>query len=386
MNPLTYAEYDSLLILVAGAKGAIGSTLAASVAAFHHNPASVLPWLTTADAFSHMDLLNHIHMAGWDTQDRDLTQALNGHQVLPAHLWKPFSADISEYHILNAPSSSWKLEEQVAKLSSDINSFRSLYPRAIPVFINLLPAAMNPDLSQYKDFEQLYEKLEIKVSADFPDLAYFMAAIQSGIPVVNFTPNTVEIPAVISASKNRKVPLAGRDGKTGQTYFKMVLASALKARNLYVDGWYSVNILGNKDGENLMDHNRAASKVANKTKLLDEILGYSVGENYHTSTHMVRIDYYPPRGDAKEAWDVIDLQGLFGLPMSIRMNFQARDSVLAAPMVLDLSRWMAALQIAGRFGAIPELGFYFKKPVGENPSVSFEGQIAALNNLRKDFC
>jgi myo-inositol-1-phosphate synthase len=133
-----------------------------------------------------------------------------------------------------------------------------------------------------------------------------------------------------------------------------------------------------------MDPERAAGKVANKTDLLDDILGYPVGQQYNTTSHKVHIDYYPPRGDAKEAWDVIDFQGMFNLPMSIRLNFQARDSILAAPMVLDLARWMAALKMAGRSGLIPELAFYFKKPLGQNPPLSFQSQMAGLRNLEME--
>ena len=130
-----------------------------------------------------------------------------------------------------------------------------------------------------------------------------------------------------------------------------------------------------------MDPKKAAGKLSHKTEILDDILGYSVGERYDVSSHKVQIDYYPPRGDAKEAWDVIDFLGVFGLPMSIRLNFQARDSVLATPMVLDLARWMVAVQMEGRSGPIPELGFYYKKPVGDNPPLTFQDQIAKLQQL-----
>jgi myo-inositol-1-phosphate synthase len=164
----------------------------------------------------------------------------------------------------------------------------------------------------------------------------------------------------------------------------VVLASALKARNLLVDGWYSLNILGNADGANLMDPARAAGKLHNKTSLLDDILEYEVGQNYGTPTHKVHIDYYPPRGDAKEAWDAIDFKGLFGLPMSIRLNLLGRDSILAAPLVLDLARWVAALHLAGRSGPIPELGFYFKKPVGDDPPLTFQDQVTSLAKLERE--
>jgi myo-inositol-1-phosphate synthase len=205
--------------------------------------------------------------------------------------------------------------------------------------------------------------------------------VLSGVPVANFTPNEIEIPCLLHEAEARGVPLAGRDGKTGQTYLKVVLASALKARRLYVDGWYSLNILGNADGKNLMEPGKAEGKLMNKTEILDEILGYPVGERYQAAAHKVHIDYYPPRGDAKEAWDVIDFKGLFGLPMSLRLNLQGRDSILAAPLVLDLARWLAVLQKAGKSGLVPELGFYFKKPLGANPSLTFEDQWIDLQHL-----
>jgi myo-inositol-1-phosphate synthase len=163
-----------------------------------------------------------------------------------------------------------------------------------------------------------------------------------------------------------------------------VLASALKARQLFVDGWYSLNILGNADGANLMVPERAAGKLANKTNLLDDVLGYAVGERYGQPTHKVHIDYYPPRGDAKEAWDVIDFRGLFDLPMSLRIDLQGRDSILAAPMVIDLARWMFMLQLAGRRGLVPELAFFFKHPLGANVLRTFQDQLAALDQLEAE--
>ena len=205
----------------------------------------------------------------------------------------------------------------------------------------------------------------------------------SNVPLVNFSPNEVEIPTIIEASLEHRVPIAGRDGKTGQTYLKTVLASAFKERSLTIQGWYSLNILGNEDGRNLMDPNRAAGKVANKTGLLEEILGYDIGDKTGYPSHKVHIDYYPPRGDAKEAWDVIDFKGLFDLPMSLRLNLQGRDSILAAPLVLDLGRWMSALHAAGRAGPVPELAFFFKKPVGDNPPTTFQQQAEQLRQLEK---
>jgi myo-inositol-1-phosphate synthase len=368
-----------LLLLVAGAKGAIGTTLATAVAAMQTVPQTVLPGLTTADRFAFLGDCTAVTMAGWDTSPDDFPAAIERHGVLPTGSWQPHESRLVQMPVFEAPDVGSRIGDQVARLQADIRRCRERYPNARPVLINLLPAAC--DLENPADYADVDALMGERGTGSPPDLAYAIAAVEAGLPLVNFSPNTVELPAIIRRAEAQGVPLAGRDGKTGQTYFKVVLASALKARGLYIDGWYSLNILGNADGLNLMDPDRACGKLSNKTRLLDDILGYSVGEHYGRPSHKVHIDYYPPRGDAKEAWDVIDIKGIFGLPMSLRLNLQGRDSILAAPMALDLARWAAALQCAGFAGPIPDLGFYFKKPVGENAPLSFQDQIAALTRL-----
>lgn len=371
----------SLLLLVAGAKGAIGSTLAAAVSMLEHQPEKILPYLTTADKFSEIFPRQKVHFAGWDVTDHPMTTAILGHGVLPKDLWEPYRDEINRIKVFTPPDPGLSRAAQVQQIMRDMASLKSGFPLALPVFINLLPACAAEPLHTHETLSQLYAD---NSTSEFPDLSYALAAIASRIPVVNFTPNPLECPAVIQEAARNGVCMAGCDGKTGQTFFKVVLASALKARNLQVDGWYSLNILGNADGKNLMDPERAAGKLANKTQLLDDILGYPVGEKYGTPSHKVHIDYYPPRGDAKEAWDVIDLIGLFDLPMSIRINLQGRDSILAAPLVLDLARWMAALSTTDRNGLIPELGFYFKKPMGDCPPVTFQDQLNSLQSLENE--
>ncbi|WP_372682749.1 inositol-3-phosphate synthase [Desulfosarcina sp.] len=370
---------SQLLLLVAGAKGAIGTTLAAAVAAMQENPQLVLPGLTTAGKFPFLGDCRSVAMAGWDSSADNLTSAIARHGVLPEGMWLPHESRLAQIPVLDAPDAALSIASQVKQLQADIQQCRKRCPGAHPVLVNLLPAACDiSDPARFTTVDQILSRPDARI---LPDLAYVIAAVEAGIPVVNFTPNTVELPAVCSLAAANGVPLAGRDGKTGQTYFKVVLASALKARGLYVDGWYSLNILGNADGLNLMDPDHACGKLTNKTNLLDDILGYPVGERYGRSAHKVHIDYYPPRGDAKEAWDVIDLKGIFGMPMSLRLNLQGRDSILAAPMALDLARWAAALQIAGFAGPVPDLGFYFKKPVGDSAPLTFEDQLAALESL-----
>ena len=369
-----------LLLLVAGAKGAIASTLAVAVTACRNAPDAVLPSLTTRDKFPYLGTVDKTLLVGWDHDPQPMAVATLCQGILPESVCQLHADALDELSLKAAPSIDKRLSEQVDLLMSDIQSFRHDHPTAIPVLINLLPAAPLTSLSRCRDLAELYDTAD---SRTLPDLAYALAAVLSGIPVVNFTPNEIELPVLVAEAVKRNIPLCGRDGKTGQTYLKVVLASAMKARSFTVDGWYSLNILGNADGMNLMEPERAAGKMANKTDLLDDILGYGVGQRYGTPTHKVHIDYYPPRGDAKEAWDVIDFRGLFDLPMSIRINLQGRDSILAAPMVLDLARWMAALKLAGFSGPVADLGFFFKKPIGIHPPITFQEQLNSLAKLEQ---
>ncbi len=378
MKPLPENE-PHLLVLVAGAKGAIGTTLATAIAALNTNPEQVISYLTSADKFDFLGAPQAIRLAGWDPSPETTTEAITRHGVLSDGLWRRHEHFLNALSIMPAPDTAGSIGDAVSNLQDDIAEFQKKHPGGHCVFLNLLPAAC--DLADPEGYTSLERLKNENASGVLPDLAYVIAAVEAGIPVVNFSPNTVELPAIVQCAEENGVPLAGRDGKTGQTYFKVVLASALKARGLYVDGWYSLNILGNADGLNLMNPDNACGKLSNKTKLLDNILGYPVGERYRHPAHKVVIDYYPPRGDAKEAWDVIDVLGLFGMPMSLRLNLQGRDSILAAPMALDLARWAAALKVAGIAGPITELGFYFKKPAGDNAPQTFEDQLAALKRL-----
>lgn len=373
-------SYKSLLILAAGAKGAIGSTLAASISALRHDPGKVLPYLTTAGKFPWLFPQEAVNLAGWDIAAHSMTSAVREHGVLPSSAWASSADEIDRIQVLPAPPANASMAAQVDQIVHDIRTLTACFPESLPVFVNLLPAcgAVSPDV--WQEAADIVRHVNPVV---FPDMAYALGAVFAGIPIVNFTPNPIDCKALVQEAVKSGVPVAGRDGKTGQTFFKVVLASAFKARNLQVDGWYSLNILGNADGKNLMDPERASGKLANKTRLLDDILGYPVGRRYGEAAHKVHIDYYPPRGDAKEAWDVIDLNGIFDMPMSLRVNLQGRDSILAAPLVLDLARWMAALFLSGRKGLVPELGFYFKKPVGDSPPVTFQEQLNCLQMLEQ---
>jgi myo-inositol-1-phosphate synthase len=194
---------------------------------------------------------------------------------------------------------------------------------------------------------------------------YAWACLQEGIPYANGAPNlTVDFPAAWELAKKNGVPIAGKDFKTGQTLMKTVIAPALKARMLGVRGWFSTNILGNRDGEVLDDPGSFKSKETTKLGVLDYILQPEVYRQlYGELYHKVRIEYYPPRGDAKEGWDNIDLFGWLGYPMQIKIDFLCRDSILAAPIVLDLALLMDFAKRAGWSGIQEWLSFYFKCPM-----------------------
>jgi myo-inositol-1-phosphate synthase len=369
----------SPLLLIAGAKGAVGTTIAAAIADMKVHGRNTIPWLTTTNWVPENTFL-HLALAGWDPSDKTMMEALEHQEVLPPDRYRDQAVCLDQFDIRKPPAQNLSLEEKIRLLSEDIQEFMKSHPDNQPVLINLLPACEVTDLAQYRSLDEIFHHAD---TAHSPDLVYVITAIQCGVPVVNFTSNAVECPLLEQEAIKAGIPICGRDGKTGQTYLKVVIASALKARNLLVDGWYSLNILGNDDGKNLSDPQKAAGKLANKTEFLDTILGYRVGERYGRSTHKVVIDYYPPRGDCKEAWDVIDITGIFGLPMSLRMNMQLRDSILAAPMVVDLAVWMSALHAQGRSGLVPELAFYFKKAVGCNPPISFQDQADALRILEQ---
>ena len=197
-----------------------------------------------------------------------------------------------------------------------------------------------------------------------PSMIYAYAAIKSGVPFANGAPNlTADIPALTRLAEANRVPICGKDFKTGQTLMKTILAPGLKSRMLGLEGWYSTNILGNRDGEVLDDPENFKTKEESKLSVLEHILQPDVYPDlYDGFSHVVRINYYPPRGDNKEGWDAIDLFGWLGYKMQIKIDFLCRDSILAAPLALDLALFMDLAQRAGMKGVQEWLSFYFKAP------------------------
>ena len=195
-------------------------------------------------------------------------------------------------------------------------------------------------------------------------MIYAYAAIKEGIPYANAAPNlSADVPALVELAQKTRTPIAGKDLKTGQTLIKTIIAPGLKARLLGVEGWYSTNILGNRDGEVLDDPDSFKTKEESKKSVLDYILQpHLYPDLYSHIHHVVRINYYPPRGDNKEGWDNIDLVGWLGYPMQLKINFLCRDSILAAPIVLDVALFLDLAKRSGMGGIQEWLSFYFKSP------------------------
>ncbi len=217
----------------------------------------------------------------------------------------------------------------------------------------------------HRNLENFEAAMEANDEAIAPSMIYAYAALMEGVPFANGAPNlTVDIPAMTTLAHTNNVPICGKDFKTGQTLLKTVLAPMLKARMLGVNGWYSTNILGNRDGEVLDDPESFKTKEESKLGVLEYVLQPDLyPELYGEVYHKVRINYYPPRGDNKEGWDNIDIFGWLGYPMQIKVNFLCRDSILAAPLVLDLALFMDLAQRTGMRGVQEWLSFYFKAPM-----------------------
>jgi myo-inositol-1-phosphate synthase len=221
------------------------------------------------------------------------------------------------------------------------------------------PAAVHQTL---KDFECGLQKNDPDIA---PSQIYAYAALKSGVPFANGAPNlTTDTPALLELARARQIPICGKDFKTGQTFIKTLLAPGFKARMLGMSGWFSTNILGNRDGEVLEDPGSFKSKEETKLSVLEQILQPDLyPQLYGNLYHAVRINYYPPRGDSKEGWDNIDIFGWLGYPMQIKIDFLCRDSILAAPLVLDLVLFLDLAQRAGMKGIQEWLSFYFKAPM-----------------------
>ncbi len=276
--------------------------------------------------------------------------------------------------------------ELAERLIQDMAGFKTKnnLDRIVIVWCGSTETYLEPD-PVWNDMQSFEKGLVEDHDAISSSMIYAYAAIKSGIPYVNGAPHmTLDIPALLDLAQKNNVPVAGKDFKTGQTLMKTMLAPGIKARMLGCSGWFSTNILGNRDGEVLDEPLSFKSKEVTKLSVLDYILQIEkYPELYKDLYHKVKINYYPPRGDNKEGWDNIDIFGWLGYPMQIKVNFLCRDSILAAPIVLDLALFIDLAQRAGLGGIQEWLSFYLKSPMtgeGLYPEHDLFIQLTKLKN------
>ena len=277
------------------------------------------------------------------------------------------------------------------QLRQDIRDFKAKHKldRVVIVWCASTEIFIKPG-PQHATIEQFEKAMERNDEAIAPSMLYAYAAIMEGVPYANGAPNlAVDTPALIQLAIDKGVPIMGKDFKTGQTWMKTVIGPGLKARMLGLAGWYSTNILGNRDGEVLDDPASFKTKEESKLSVLHDILQPEIYPDlYKDFAHVVRINYYPPRGDNKEGWDNIDIVGWMGYPMQIKVNFLCRDSILAAPIVLDLALFMDFAHRAGMKGIQEWLSFYFKSPMaaaGLRPEHDLFIQQTKLKNTLRHY-
>ena len=323
--------------------------------------------------------LNDIVFGGWDIYDDNIYEAAITAGVLDTRLLekvrpdlekiKPMSAVFDADYVRNITGPNVKTADTkydlALALMEDIKNFQEENDCARIVIVWCASTEKYIEISESHQSLELFEiGLKNNDANIAPSMIYAYAALKMGIPFTNGAPNlTVDIPALMELANETNTPIAGKDFKTGQTLMKTILAPGLHARALGVRGWFSTNILGNRDGQVLDDPENFKTKEVSKLSVLDQIFKSETNPVlYGDMYHKVRINYYPPRGDNKEGWDNIDIFGWLGYEMQIKIDFLCRDSILAAPLVLDLALFMDLAKRAGMGGIQEWLSFYLKSP------------------------
>lgn len=344
--------------------------------------------------------LDDIVFGGWDIFEEDCYAAARTAGVLEQSLLdqvrseleavRPMPAVFDQQYVkrLDGPNvKRGRTKRDLADaLVDDIRAFKAQQgcDRLVLIWCGSTEIYMTPS-AVHQSVDALEAGLDANDPSIPPSMIYAYAAIKEGIPYANAAPNlSADIPALLELAGRHRVPIAGKDLKTGQTLIKTIMAPGLKARLLGVKGWYSTNILGNRDGEVLDDPESFKTKEESKKSVLDYIFQPHLYPGlYDDLHHVVRINYYPPRGDNKEGWDNIDLVGWLGYPMQLKINFLCRDSILAAPIVLDTAIFLDLAKRANMSGIQEWLSFYFKSPMhgpGLYPEHDLFIQLMKLKN------
>jgi myo-inositol-1-phosphate synthase len=344
--------------------------------------------------------LDNVVFGGWDIFEENSYEAARTAGVLDVSLLdqikpeleavKPWPAVFDQRYVkrLDGPNvKKGKNKKDLAEqVRADIRNFKNQHglDRMVMVWCGSTEVFMK-ESAAHQSIDAFEKALEANDPTIPSSMVYAFAALMEDVPYANGAPNlSVDIPAMMALAQQKKLPIVGKDFKTGQTWMKTVIAPGIKARLLGVDGWYSTNILGNRDGEVLDDPESFKTKEESKKSVLDYILQPQLyPELYRDLCHVVRINYYPPRGDNKEGWDNIDLVGWLGYKMQLKIDFLCRDSILAAPIVLDLALFLDLAKRAGMSGIQEWLSFYFKSPMhapGLYPEHDLFIQLMKLKN------
>ncbi|OGS36425.1 MAG: inositol-3-phosphate synthase [Elusimicrobia bacterium RIFOXYD12_FULL_66_9] len=323
--------------------------------------------------------LSQLVFGGWDFYTDDMLVAATKAGVLDAAQLAPVAKElaaikpmspvydpayIKNIKALNPKKGKTKMD-LAQQVMADIESFKKKNGCDRVVMLWCGSTEILPERTAvHEDLEAFEKGLKDNAPEIPPSMIYAYAALKLGMAYANGAPNlSADVPALVELAELNQSPICGKDFKTGQTLMKTTLAPMFKARMLALSGWYSTNILGNRDGEVLDDPGSFKTKEKSKMSVLDTILEPELYPDlYGKFHHKVRIDYYPPRGDAKEGWDNIDIRGWLDMPMQIKVNFLCRDSILAAPICLDLVLFLDLAKRAGLKGIQEWLSFYFKSP------------------------
>jgi myo-inositol-1-phosphate synthase len=388
-------KHDGKLMVFTPGMGAVATTFIAGVESVRRGLARPIGSLTQMQTirlgnrsenrnplirdFIDLAPLEDIEFAGWDVYSDNAYEAASRAEVLKesdlnpiADFLKsvePMEAVFDQKYVkrLNGPNvkkgkTKWDLAQA---LRDDIRNKmeEAGASRGVMVWCGSTEVFQHPS-ECHQTIEAFEEGLKNNDDGIAPSQIYAYAAIKEGIPYANGAPNlSADFPALVDLAEKENVAIAGKDFKTGQTLMKTILAPGFKTRMLGIRGWFSTNILGNRDGEILDDPESFKTKEVSKSGVLDTILQPDLyKELYEDLYHKIRINYYPPRGDEKEGWDNIDIFGWMGYPMQIKVDFLCRDSILAAPIVLDLALFLDVANRAGRGGVQEWLSFYFKSP------------------------
>jgi myo-inositol-1-phosphate synthase len=344
--------------------------------------------------------LDDLVFGGWDIYEDNAFQAASNARVLEPHQLdavrkpleklRPMKAVFEQQYVKRITGPNVKKgankRELAEMLMDDIKKFKKKNGCSRLAMIWCGSTEIHHKAKAVHQTIGAFEKGLLKNDPDIaPSQIYAYAALKSGAPFANGAPNlTHDVNALLDLAKEREVAVCGKDFKTGQTFMKTLLAPGFKARMLGINGWFSTNILGNRDGEVLEDPDSFKTKEETKLSVLDQILQPKLYPHlYKDLYHSVKINYYPPRGDAKEGWDNIDIFGWLNYPMQIKIDFLCRDSILAAPLVLDLVLFLDLAQRAGQRGVQEWLSFYFKGPMtapGLYPEHDIFIQLMKLKN------